>query len=82
MAAMAATGQPDTAIQQGFGPMVPGFSYARFNDLDDFASKVTDQTIAIMIEPVQGEGGVYFCWMRCRPDGGGRDRLWLTWDIM
>ena len=56
---MAATGQPDTAIQQGFGPMLEGFSYARYNDLNDFASKVTENTIAIMIEPVQGEGGVY-----------------------
>lgn len=59
MGAVAATGQPDSAIQQGFGSMVPGFSYARFNDLEDFASKVTEHTIAIMIEPVQGEGGVY-----------------------
>ena len=56
---MAATGQPDTAIQQGFGPMLEGFTYAEYNNLEDFASKVTDHTIAIMIEPVQGEGGVY-----------------------
>ena len=39
--------------------MLEGFSYARYNDLNDFASKVTENTIAIMIEPVQGEGGVY-----------------------
>ena len=38
--------------------MVPGFVYAKFNDLEDFASKVTENTIAVMIEPVQGEGGV------------------------
>ena len=57
--AMAATGQPDTAIQNGFGAMLPGFSYAEFNNLADFASKVTENTIAIMIEPVQGEGGVH-----------------------
>lgn len=56
--AMSATGQPDNAIQQGFKPMLPGFSYAEFNNLEDFASKVTENTIAIMIEPVQGEGGV------------------------
>ncbi len=56
---MAATGQPDTTIQQGFGSMVPGFVYAKFNDLEDFASKITKNTIAIMIEPVQGEGGVH-----------------------
>ena len=56
---MAATGQTETAIQEGFGSMVPGFVYARFNDLEDFASKITENTIAIMIEPVQGEGGVH-----------------------
>lgn len=56
---MSATGQPDTAIHKGFGPMVPGFVYAEYNNLEDFASKVTPNTIAIMIEPVQGEGGVH-----------------------
>ena len=57
--ALSATGQPDTACQRGFGPMLPGFSYAEFNNLDDFASRVTGDTIAIMLEPVQGEGGVH-----------------------
>ena len=57
--AISATGQPDSAIQQGFMPVVPGFTYAEFNNLNDFASKVTPDTIAVMIEPVQGEGGVY-----------------------
>ena len=56
--AMSATGQPDNAIQMGFKPMLPGFSYAEFNNLEDFASKITENTIAIMIEPVQDEGGV------------------------
>lgn len=56
--AMSATGQPDNACQIGFGGMTPGFSYAQFNDLEDFKSKCTENTIAIMIEPVQGEGGV------------------------
>lgn len=56
---MSATGQTDNAIQSGFGPMLPGFSYAEFNNLEDFASKITEDTIAIMIEPVQGEGGVH-----------------------
>ncbi|MDO4474907.1 MAG: acetylornithine/succinylornithine family transaminase [Eubacteriales bacterium] len=59
MGAVAATGQPDSAIQRDFGPMLPGFSYAEFNNLEDFASKITPNTIAIMIEPVQGEGGVH-----------------------
>lgn len=57
--AMSATGQPDNACQLGFGDMTPGFSYAEYNNLWDFTEKVTDDTIAIMIEPVQGEGGVH-----------------------
>lgn len=57
--AMSATGQPDSAIHNGFMPVLPGFSYAEFNNLEDFAFKVTENTIAIMIEPVQGEGGVH-----------------------
>ena len=57
--AMSATGQPDNACQIGFGPMTEGFSYAKFNDLEDFKAKCTENTIAIMVEPVQGEGGVH-----------------------
>ena len=56
---MSATGQPHNACQIGFGNMTPGFSYADFNDLDSFAAAVTENTIGIMIEPVQGEGGVH-----------------------
>ena len=55
---MSATGQPHNACQIGFGDMTPGFSYAEFNNLDSFKEAVTDNTIGIMIEPVQGEGGV------------------------
>ncbi len=56
--AMSATGQPDNACQIGFGDMTPGFTYAPYNDLDAFRKACTENTIAIMIEPVQGEGGV------------------------
>ncbi len=56
---MSATGQPDNANQIGFGDMTPGFTYADFNDLQSFKDAVTENTIAIMIEPVQGEGGVH-----------------------
>ncbi|MCD7866047.1 MAG: aspartate aminotransferase family protein [Clostridiales bacterium] len=56
---MSATGQPDTACQIGFGDMTPGFSYADFNDLQSFKDAYTENTIAVMVEPVQGEGGVY-----------------------
>lgn len=54
--AMSATGQPHNACQIGFGDMTPGFSYATFNDLQSFKDACTENTIAIMIEPVQGEG--------------------------
>ncbi|MGN0538214.1 MAG: aspartate aminotransferase family protein [Acutalibacteraceae bacterium] len=56
---MSATGQPGTAIQNGFGSMTPGFKYAEYNNLKAFEDAITDNTIAIMIEPVQGEGGVH-----------------------
>ena len=55
---MSATGQPDNACQIGFKPMISGFSYADYNDLQSFKDACTENTIAIMIEPVQGEGGV------------------------
>lgn len=57
--AMSATGQPDNGCQVGFGPMTAGFSYARYNDLDSFRDACNEHTVAIMIEPVQGEGGVH-----------------------
>jgi predicted acetylornithine/succinylornithine family transaminase len=54
--AITATGQPK--YHKGFEPLLPGFVYATFNDLADVTSKVTAHTAAIMVEPVQGEGGV------------------------
>lgn len=57
--AMSATGQPDNACQIGFGDMTPGFVYAEYNNLQSFIDAVDDSTIAIMVEPVQGEGGVH-----------------------
>jgi acetylornithine/N-succinyldiaminopimelate aminotransferase len=56
--AMSATGQPGNGCQVGFGPMTYGFSYAPYNDLQAFKDACTENTIAIMVEPVQGEGGV------------------------
>lgn len=55
---LAATGQPGSLAQDSFGAMTPDFAYAEFNNLDDFSARVTENTVAIMIEPVQGEGGV------------------------
>ena len=56
---MSATGQPDNGCQIGFKPMVPGFTYAEYNNLQAFKDECTENTIAIMIEPIQGEGGVH-----------------------
>lgn len=56
---MSATGQPDNGCQIGFKPVVPGFTYVEYNDLEAFKAACTENTIAIMIEPVQGEGGVH-----------------------
>ena len=57
--AMSATGQPDNGCQIGFGPMTDGFTYAEYNNLQAFKDACTKDTIAIMVEPVQGEGGVH-----------------------
>ncbi|MGM0689836.1 MAG: aspartate aminotransferase family protein, partial [Bacillota bacterium] len=57
LATITATGQPK--YQKPFKPLLEGFSYGKFNDLDSFAQLVDSQTAAVMIEPIQGEGGVY-----------------------
>jgi predicted acetylornithine/succinylornithine family transaminase len=54
--ALSATGQDK--YRQGITPMLPGFKHVAFNDLTAAASAISDQTCAILIEPVQGEGGV------------------------
>lgn len=56
LAAITATAQPK--YQEGFGPLPGGFIYAKFNDLGSVKSKITDKTAAIMLEPIQGEGGI------------------------
>lgn len=58
LATLAATGQPGSAIQKNYDPMIPGFSYAEYNNLASFEAACTEDTIAVMVEPVQGEGGV------------------------
>ncbi len=45
-------------MTKGFGPLLPGFVHLTFGDLDGVTDAITDQTAAIMIEPVQGEGGI------------------------
>ena len=57
MATLTATGQEK--VQKGYEPLLPGFSYVAFNHLEKLERAVTDKTAAIMLEPIQGEGGVY-----------------------
>lgn len=56
LGSMAATAQ--SKIQQGFDPMLPGFRYVPLNDLDTLKLAISDITAGIMLEPIQGEGGV------------------------
>jgi acetylornithine/N-succinyldiaminopimelate aminotransferase len=46
------------AYLKGFGPVMDGFDHVAFNNLNEMRSAVTDETAAILVEPVQGEGGV------------------------
>ncbi len=55
-AALTATAQPKN--HAGFEPMLPGFSYVPFDDLDAVAAVLDDQTAAVLVEPIQGEGGI------------------------
>jgi len=52
----AATAQPK--YHEGLGPMMAGFNYAPFNDLAAVEELIDDETCALMVEPVQGEGGI------------------------
>ena len=45
-------------MTKGFGPLLPGFSHLAFGDHDALEPAITDTTAAILIEPVQGEGGI------------------------
>ncbi|HET6343920.1 MAG TPA: acetylornithine transaminase, partial [Myxococcota bacterium] len=53
---LTATGQP--ALQDGFGPMLPGVVHAPFGDLEAARAMVGPQTAAILVEPIQREGGI------------------------
>ncbi|OLN32365.1 aspartate aminotransferase family protein [Desulfosporosinus metallidurans] len=56
LATLTLTGQ--TKYQDGFDPLPVGFSYAALNNIEDLRSKVNQNTAAVFIEPIQGEGGV------------------------
>jgi acetylornithine/N-succinyldiaminopimelate aminotransferase len=55
-AAVTATGQPK--YHDGFLPLMPGFEYVPFNDIDALTAAFSDEVAAVMVEPIQGEGGI------------------------
>ena len=57
LATVTATGQ--TKYQSGLSPLMPGFSYVEFNNFDLLEKAVSKNTCAIIIEPIQGEGGIH-----------------------
>ena len=56
LAAITASGQEK--YQKGFEPLVPGFKHVPFNDIQAMREAITEETCAILLEPIQGEGGV------------------------
>ena len=56
MGALSVTGNPH--YQEAFKPLIGGVKFAQFNDLDSVKELVTDKTCALILEPVQGEGGI------------------------
>ncbi|HET6498916.1 MAG TPA: acetylornithine/succinylornithine family transaminase [Coriobacteriia bacterium] len=59
LGALAATGQP--AKQEAFGPLPPGFTHVPLNDVDALEREVDETVCAVMLEVIQGEGGVHPC---------------------
>lgn len=56
LATLTATGQEK--VRKGFDPLVPGFVQVPYNDVKAVEAAITPKTIAVMVEPIQGEGGV------------------------
>lgn len=57
LGSLTATGQPK--YQKDFGPLPAGFTYVPFNDISAMERAVTEKTAAVLIEPIQGEGGIH-----------------------
>ena len=57
MATLSATGQ--TKFQEGFSPLLSGFTYVPFNDMESLEKTVSNKTCAVILELIQAEGGVY-----------------------
>jgi len=56
LATVTATAQPK--YHEGFLPLLPGFVYVPFNDVDALEAAFSDETAAVLVEPIQGEGGI------------------------
>ena len=56
LGAISATNQ--AKMRDGFEPLLPGFAYAKFNDLDGALALIDDNTAGFLVEPIQGEGGI------------------------
>ena len=56
LGAISATDQPK--MRDGFEPLLPGFAYTAFNDLDAALALIDDETAGFLVEPIQGEGGL------------------------
>lgn len=57
LGALSVTG--NTHYQEAFKPLIGGIKFAKFNDLDSVKSQITEKTCAVILETVQGEGGIY-----------------------
>ncbi len=57
MATLTATGNPK--VKEGFTPLLSGFNHVPYDDIEAIKNAATDSTVAILVEPVQGEGGVH-----------------------
>ena len=57
MGALSVTGNPH--YQEDFRPLIGGIRFAEYNDLDSVRALVNDRTCAVILEPIQGEGGIY-----------------------
>jgi acetylornithine aminotransferase/acetylornithine/N-succinyldiaminopimelate aminotransferase len=52
---------PKESVQKGFRPLLPGFVFGELNNLDSFASLVDADTTAVLVESIQGDGGINPC---------------------
>ncbi|MFP6615264.1 MAG: aspartate aminotransferase family protein [Candidatus Hydrogenedentota bacterium] len=59
MTTLTASGQ--TKLHDGFDPLMQGFKYANFDDLNDLEKQITPDVGAVLLEPIQGEGGIRTC---------------------